>query len=94
MNTITYDPKEDSLILQFIQVADEPSEKAGPFRLWLDENGAIQALAITDYTEIWREFRNTLRTAQLQDIWKGVNITDEDIRAARQELLRSLEEKW
>jgi hypothetical protein len=94
MNTITYDPNKDSLILQFLQIEDEPSEMTGPFRLWVDDEGSIQALAITNYTEVSKEFRKNLETAQLQGIWKGVKITDRDIRDARQDLLGSLEEKW
>jgi len=94
MNTISYHPNENSLILTFVQVENEPSEKAGPFKLWLDDEGGIQALAITEYTEVWKEFRDHLGTAQLEDVWKGVKITDKDIHEARQELLKSLEEEW
>ena len=40
------------------------------------------------------EFKRTLHTIRLGGIWKGIKITEEDIKEARGELLKNLEEKW
>ena len=34
------------------------------------------------------------KKVKLKGIWKGIKITDEDIKEAREELLDKLEEKW
>jgi hypothetical protein len=44
--------------------------------------------------EEWKEFKTNLNTIQLGGIWKGVRITEEDIKETRRILLKELEEKW
>lgn len=89
-----YIPLKDELILKIHPIKGRANKKSGPFKLWWDEEGNIRAIAITKYTEELEEFRKNLNIIQLDGIWKTVKITDEDIRKARGELLRRLEEKW
>lgn len=69
----------------------------------VDENGEKTAVIIDleKHGELWREFYNALvvrseepKIIRLGGIWKGVKITDGDIKEAREELLKKLEEKW
>lgn len=95
MRTISYLPSEDTLRLKFGPRGIKPTKEIGPFRLWWDHHGVINSLEIRSYIEkLRKEFRKDLHTVRLGGIWKGVKFKDSDIRAARQELLSSLEEKW
>jgi hypothetical protein len=94
MNTISYDPSEDELLLIFAPTEGEPYRKLGSLKLWSDSEGNIRAVAITQYIEESKEFRRNLNTIQLGGIWKGIRISDEDIRANREELLKNIEGKW
>lgn len=94
MNKISYDPSEDVLLLEFDPMKGEPTIESGSLKLWLDDQGNIQALAIMQYTEESKEFRKNLNATQLGGIWKGIKITDDDIQETREELLKGLEEKW
>ena len=91
---IQYMPASDELILIIHPMRGDPSEEVGHFKLWWDEKGDICALAITDYTEELQEFRKEFRITQLSNIWKGIAISEEDIRKAREDLQETLEEKW
>jgi len=90
---ITYDPSKDELILVISRVEREPNKKVGPFKLWWDDEGNICAIAIRNYVEELKEFRGNLNVISLGGIWKGIKITEEDIKEAREELLRRLEDK-
>jgi len=90
---ITYVPFKDELILVISPVKREPNKKVGPFKLWWDDEGNICAIAITNYVEELEEFRKNLNVISLGGIWKGIKITEKDIKEAREELLRRLEEK-
>lgn len=94
MKTISYIPSTDEILLKFRPVKGKPTKELGRFRLWWDKEGNIYAMAITSFTEELEEFKKNLNTVQLGGIWKGVRITDEDIKETRQELLKKLEEKW
>ena len=74
-------------------VKREPNKNVGPFKLWWDDEGNICAIAITNYLEELEEFRKNLNVISLGGIWKGIKITEEDIKEVREELLRRLEEK-
>jgi len=89
-----YIPSRDELILKIHPIKGKPSKKLNHFKLWWDDEGNICALSITKYTEELAEFRKNLNVIQLGGIWKGVKITDEDIREVRETLLRRFEEKW
>jgi hypothetical protein len=89
-----YIPSKDEFILKIHPIERRANKKFGPFKLWWDDEGNIRAIAITKYTEELEEFRKNLHTIQLRGIWKGIKVTAEDIREARGELLRKLEEKW
>ncbi len=89
-----YVPANDELILINHPVAWNPSKEVDHFKLWWDDEGNIYALAITDYTEEMEEFRGNSSITQLGNIWRGISITEEDIRKAREDLLETLEEKW
>lgn len=69
----------------------------------VDDKGEKTAVIIDleKHGELWREFYNTLiarteepKVIRLGGIWKGVKITGGDIKEAREELLKKLEEKW
>ena len=91
---ITYVPSKDELTLVISPVKRKPNKKVGPFKLWWDDEGNICAIAITNYVEELEEFRRNLHVISLGGIWKGIKITEEDIKEAREELLRRLEDKW
>ena len=93
MKTASYIPSRDELVLKFRPVKGKPTKELGRFRLWWDKEGNIYAMAITSFMEELEEFKKNLNTIQLGSIWKGVRITDEDIKETRQELLKKLEEK-
>lgn len=94
MSAISYIPSKDEIQLKFRPVKGEPTKDLGRFKLWCDKKGNICAISIMSYSEELEEFRKNLNAIQLGGIWKGVKITDEDIKEARQDLLRKLEEKW
>lgn len=92
--TISYTPSKDELMLKFRPVKKKPTKELGRFKLWYDIEGNIFAIAINRYTQELDEFKKSLHTARLGGIWKGVQITGEDIKEARKELLQKLEEEW
>jgi hypothetical protein len=94
MSTISYDPAEDVLRLEFAPAKGEPDMRSGAIEIWSNSEGNIYALAILQYTKQSEEFRKKLKTTQLGGIWKGIRITDDDIQATRDELLKKIEEKW
>ena len=67
----------------------------------VDENGEKTAVIIDleKHGELWREFYNALtrsekpKVIRLGGIWKGIKITDGDIKEVREDLLKKLEEK-
>jgi len=91
---MVYIPSKDELILKIYPTEGKPNKKSGPFKLWWDDEGNICAIAIENYTEELNKVRENLNVVQLGGIWRGVRITDEDIKEARGELLRKIEEKW
>lgn len=94
MNTISYIPSKDELVLKFRPLRRRPTKEVDGFKLWWDEEGNICALAIRPFTEKLEEFEEKRGWIQLSGIWKGVKIDEEDIKEARRELLKKLEEKW
>ena len=93
MITISYDPVGDVLRLEFAPAKGKPDLKSGALEIWTSSDGNIYALAILEYTKLFREFRRKLRTAALGGIWKGIKITEADIQETREELLKRAEEK-
>lgn len=91
---ITYLPSKDELILTVRPVKGRPNKKAGPLKLWWDKEGEIRALAIAGYSEELEKLRKSRGIIKLGGIWKGLRITEDDIREAREALLREIEEKW
>jgi hypothetical protein len=89
-----YIPAKDELILKIRSIKGGPNKKLNHFKLWWDEEGNISAIGITNYLEELKEFRKNLNVTQLGGIWKGLKITEEDIRKIRGELLTRLEEKF
>lgn len=94
MKAISYIPSKDEMLLRFRPVKQRPTKELGPFKLWWDDEGNICAIDITPFMEELKEFEKNLNTVKLGGIWKGVKVTDEDIKEVRQGLLRKLEEKW
>lgn len=94
--TVSYNPSEDEMIVKFSPgpVKGKPTKKLGPYQMWCDHNGNIDAFVMESYTEKLKEFRKSLKTIRLGGIWEGVKITNEDIQETREELLKMLEEKW
>jgi hypothetical protein len=91
---LVYIPSKDELVLIIHPIKGKANKKVGPFNLWWDDEGNIRAIAITNYTKELNEFRKSLNLIQLGGIWKGVKITEEDIREAREALLEKVAEKW
>jgi len=88
-----YIPSKDELILQIHPVKGRPNKELNHFKLWWDDEGTISAIGISNYTEELKEFKRSLNIIQLCGIWKEEKITEEDIKATREELLKNLEEK-
>mgnify|MGYP007084739553 CR=1 FL=1 len=93
MKSISYIPSEDELMLKFRSIKRKPTKHIGHFKFWWDEQNNICAIAITQFTEELREFEEKLGWVKLGGIWKGVKIEEGDIKEARQELLKKLEER-
>ncbi len=94
MKKISYVPSKDEMLVEFGPIKREPTKKIGRFRLWLDKKGDVRALAIMPYEEELMEFSKNIHKIKLGGIWRGVRITEEDIKEARLDLLKKLEEKW
>jgi len=91
--TISYLASRDELVLRLRPIKPKLSKEFGRFRLWWDQQDNICAIAIRPFTEELREFEEKLGWIQLSGIWKGVKISEQDIREARQELLKKVEER-
>ncbi len=94
MKTISYIPSKDEMLLRFGPLKGKPTKDLGQFKLWWDEEGHICALDIIPYRKELIEFKKRRGWIELGGIWKGIKITEEDIKEARQELLKKIEEKW
>lgn len=90
---IHYIPSRNELVLIFRPIAGNPSKEVDHFKVWLDDEGHICALALTNYIEVPQELRKT-HIIQLGGLWKGITISDDDITGVREELLRIIEEKF
>ena len=90
---LTYVPFKDKLTLVISPVKRKPNKKVGPFKLWWDDEGNICAIAITNYVKELGEFRRNLNVVSLGGIWKRIKVIEEDIKEAREELLKRLEDK-
>ncbi len=91
---ISYNPSKDELTVKFRPMKRKPSKVVDHFKLWWDNEGNICAIDIAHYTEALKEFRKSLNTVRLGGLWKGLEITEEEIKKARQELTEKLEERW
>lgn len=94
MKIISYDPARDELVLMFQPVRGKPNAKFGRFKLWWDEQRNIRGLTVSHFTEEVKEFKKNLGAVRLGGIWKGIEITEEDISKTRRALLKKLEKKW
>ena len=94
MKVISYIPSKDEMLLKFRPVEGRPTKELGPFKLWWDDEGNISAIDIMPFMEELKEFEKNLNTIKLGGIWKGMKITDEDIRQAREELPQEIEGRW
>ncbi len=94
MKAISYLPSKDKLLLKIRAVRGKPTKESGRFKLWWNKQGDICAIAIIPFSEELKEFENKRDWIQLGGVWKSINITEEDIKESRQELLKKLEEKW
>ena len=94
MKVISYIPSKDEMLLKFRLPKGRPTKELGRFKLWWDDKGNISAIDIMPFTEEREEFAKNLNTIKLGGIWKGMKITDEDIREAREELFQEIEGRW
>lgn len=94
MKVILYLPLQDKLVLMFRSVKGKPTKEFGRFQLWGDRKDNICAIAIMPFLEELEEFEKTTNWIQLGGIWKGIDITEEDIKEVRQEWLSELEKEW
>lgn len=91
---ISYNPSKDELVVKFRPAKGRPSKVADHFKLWWDSEGNICAIDIERYTEALEEFRKSLNAVRLGGLWKGIEISEQEIKTARKELTEKLEEKW
>lgn len=94
MKKISYIPSNDELVLEFRPLRKKPSKELGRFKLWWDNEGFIYGIRITSFMEELEEFKKNLNTIRLGGIWRGIKITEADIKEIRDDLLKKLEEKW
>lgn len=94
MKAISYLPSKDKLLVRFRSARGKPTKEFGRFKLWWDKDGNICAIAIMPFLEELKEFEKNRNWIQLGGIWKGISITEEDIKEVRQELLKTLEKRW
>jgi hypothetical protein len=94
VKAISYIPSKDELILKFRTLKGKPTKALGRFKFWWDNEGNFYGIDIIPFMEELEEFRKNLNTARLGGIWKGVEITDQDIKDIRRDLLKKLGEKW
>ena len=50
MNTISYIPSNDELVLKFRPLKGKPTRELGRFKLWWDDEGYIYGIDIDNYT--------------------------------------------
>jgi len=91
---ISYSPSNDELILKLRSLKEKQTKEFGSFKLWWDEEGNINGIVIVPFTEESEELKKNLNIVRLGGIWKGIKITEEDIKEARSELLKKPEDKW
>jgi hypothetical protein len=94
VKAFTYNPSQDKMTIEFGTATGKPTIELGNFKIWLDKHGAIRVMEIESFTRELELFENTRGTINLQGIWKGINITEEDIQEAREDILQSLKERW
>ncbi len=94
MKSVTYNPSRDELIVGSCRANDVYSLVAGRFRIYWDKNLIIRGLAIRDAERQLKEFREALRVVPLGGLLCGVEVTADDIRECRQELLKQVEQDW
>jgi hypothetical protein len=93
MKTVLYIPSNDEMVLRFRPLKERPTKQVGRFKLWWDDEGYIYGIDIMPFMEELEEFKKNLNTVRLAGIWKGIKITEEDIKEIRKDLLKKLEEK-
>ncbi len=91
---LSYLPSKDEMILEIGSVQTKPAIARGSLKIWSDKKHLIAGIAITEYTKIRDEFCKNPHVVKLGGLWRGVKITDADIREARRSLLAQLEEQW
>lgn len=91
--TISYIAGNDELLLKSRPLKGKPQMQFGRFKLWWDDEG-IYGVDIMPFMEELDEFKKNLNTVRLGGVWRGVKITDEDIKKIRIGLTKKLEEKW
>ncbi len=94
MKAISYIPSKDELVLRFRSLKKKPTKELGRIKLWWDDEGDIYGVDIVPFTEELAEFKKNLNTIRLGGIWKGIKVTEKDIKEVRRDLLKKLEEKW
>jgi N-acetylglucosamine kinase-like BadF-type ATPase len=94
MNTVSYTPSRDELYAVFQSAKKKSTKKFGHYKFQIGDDGAICAIYIGSYLEELKEFKNKLNTIQLGGIWKGVKVSDKDIKEIRKELFKKLEARW
>jgi len=91
---ISYNPAKDELAVKLRPAKGKPSKVVDHLKLWWDSEGNICALDIEHYAEALLQFKRNLNTVRIGRLWKGIEITEEEIQKARRELTEKLEEKW
>lgn len=94
MKKVSYVPSKDEILVEFRPFKGRPTKQIGGFKFWWDDEGNIYGLQIMQFMNEMDDFQKRRGWIQLGGIWKDIKITEKDIKEARQELLRKLEEKW
>lgn len=94
MKAVSYSPSNDELVLRFSSLKKKPMFESGRFKLWWDDEGTIYRFCIVPFSQELEEFKKNMNTIRLGGIWKGIRITEEDIKEIRKDLLEKVEVKW
>gem|GEM_PF-1808884 len=94
MKSVTYAPSRDELVVGSRRSNGGASADVGPFRLYWDNRLVIRGLHVRNARRQLEDFRRALRVVPLGGILCGVEVSDDDIRQSRQELLAQVEKDW
>lgn len=92
---MTYLPRLDKGVLQISNLSGKKKHViGGNLEVTYNNEGQILKVAIENYSEQLKQFLQARGVVRLDGIWKGVNITEDDVKNAREELLNDMDREW